>query len=270
MPEVVTFVGFDSAWADNPQVPGAICAVAYDSCGFTTLAAPHCVGFEAARRLIDSHRRSDRPILIGLDQPTIVANETGSRTVDRLAASVIAWAGGGVQPANRGKSSLFGEDAPLWRFLAALRADLDPLGARTATAGLFVLEVFPALALLSLEAAFFGRLLAPRYNPARPTFKLENWQAVVAAASREAADLRCEPATEWLSQSAAIPKPRKADQDRLDAVLCLLVAIRWRLSPPDASVMIGDAASGCIVAPATAAMRQRLAVRAATLGVPMR
>ncbi len=270
MPEPVTFVGFDSAWADNPKVPGAICAVDYDGRGFTALAAPHCVGFEAARRLVESHRCPDRPILVGLDQPLIVSNDAGSRPVDRLAASVISWAGGGVQPANRGKTLLFGRDAPVWRFLAALQADIDPLAARSAVTGLFVLEVFPALALLSLDAAFFGRLLAPRYNPARPTFTLKHWRAVVAAASREAAALRCEPATEWLARFAEIAKPRKADQDRLDAVLCLLVAIRWRLSPPDASVMIGDAASGTIVAPASAAMRERLAIRARALCIPLR
>jgi predicted RNase H-like nuclease len=30
----VTFVGFDSAWTDNPAMPGAICSLCYDGQGF--------------------------------------------------------------------------------------------------------------------------------------------------------------------------------------------------------------------------------------------
>ncbi len=264
------FVGFDSAWADNPKVPGAICAVRYDGAGFAAAAAPQLVGFDAALRLIQQLHRADAPTLVALDQPTIVRNETGSRPVDRLAASVIGWAGGGVQPANRGRLGLFDEGAPVWRFLRALAAADDPPRARGASAGLFVVEVFPALAVLSLGEQFFGRRLAPRYNPARPTFRQDHWRAVVEAAEAEAASLRCPPASEWLAAQRTLDRPRKADQDRLDAVLCLLIAIRWRLSPPDRSVMIGDGETGSIVAPASPAMRERLVARARETGVPAR
>ncbi len=264
------FVGFDSAWADNPKMPGAICAVRYDGTGFAQAAAPQLVGFDAALRLIETLHRAGEPTLVALDQPTIVRNDAGSRPVDRLAASVIGWAGGGVQPANRGRLGLFDDGAPVWRFLRALGAVDDPSRARDASAGLFVMEVFPVLAVLSLGEQFFGRRLAPRYNPARPTFRLDDWHAVVAAAAAEAESLGCTPASEWLAGAGANPKPRKADQDRLDAVLCCLVAIRWRLSPPERSMMIGDRDTGSIVAPASAAMRERLTARADVIGVPVR
>src|SRR5690606_31040410 len=102
-----------------------------------------------------------------LDQPTIVPNLTGSRPVDKVAASLISWIGGGVQPANRSKKGMFDDTAPVWTFKGALNPIENPEGARTATNGLFIAEVFPALALPSLAVEFCGRLLAPRYNPGR-------------------------------------------------------------------------------------------------------
>lgn len=61
---------------------------------------------------------------------------------------------------------MFGVDAPIWRFLKRLGAEEDPERSRTAESGLFIIEVFPALALAAFEARFNGRLKAPKYNPA--------------------------------------------------------------------------------------------------------
>ena len=65
--------------------------------------------------------------------------------------------------------------------------------------------------------------------------------------------------------------PRKADQDRLDAALCLLIALRWRLRPRDQSVLLGDLASGYIVAPSDAPAVARIASTAVAgrFGVPI-
>jgi predicted RNase H-like nuclease len=95
---------------------------------------------------------------------------------DRIAASLVSWLGGGVQPANRSKKGMFDDDAPIWRFLAELGGTEDPEAARTASEGLFYFEVFPALALPSICDSFYGRFAGPRYNPARErTFRLEDW-----------------------------------------------------------------------------------------------
>lgn len=49
----------------------------------------------------------------------------------------------------------------------------NPEQARSAASGLHVMEVFPALALLSLDTSFCSRLGAPKYNPGRrKTFRL--------------------------------------------------------------------------------------------------
>src|SRR5208283_1737501 len=52
--------------------------------------------------------------LIALDQPTVVPNSTGMRPVDRVAASLAGWLGGGVQPANRGRLGIFSSSSPIY------------------------------------------------------------------------------------------------------------------------------------------------------------
>lgn len=89
------------------------------------------------------------------------------RPVDCVAGSLISWLAGGVQSANRSKVGVCDDSAPIWRFKEALGAVEDPEGARSATSGLFLVEVFPAMALPTLEAAYFGYKLGPRYNPDR-------------------------------------------------------------------------------------------------------
>lgn len=260
------FVGFDSAWADKKTAPGAICSVLYDGSVFSDFRPPEPMRFDGALKYIHGRQRDDMPTLVALDQPTIVPNATSMRPVEKVAASLISWMGGGVQPANSGLR-LFRPDAPIWRFLKALKATENPETARTAESGLHLMEVFPALALASLHKDFFAQGKGPRYNPARPTFKIEHWSAVVAAARHEADRLGCAPLGAWLADLLAMPAPKKADQDRLDAALCLLIAIRWRLCGRDESVMIGDLKDGYIVAPVSEGVMKRLRTEAVKRGV---
>ena len=257
MSRAAIFVGFDSAWADRK--PGAICSAVFDGDCFVEFREPELVGFEKALIYIKSIQRSDLPTLVALDQPTIVPNADGMRPVDKAVSSLISWIGGGVQPANRGKLNMFGPHAPISIFLEKLGADENPEVARTAMRGLHLIEVFPALALASLEQHFFGRLKGPRYNPSRRnTFKIEDWRAVIAAARNEAMRFGCTFLSEWLDQLTTIGMSKKTDQDRLDAVLCLLIAIRWRLGARNDSIMVGDLQTGYMIAPASVEVMDRL------------
>lgn len=62
---------------------------------------------------------------------------------------------------------MFDDAAQMWRCKTRLNPSEAPEEARVATGGSFLIEVFPALALLSMNENFCGRLRAPRYNPAR-------------------------------------------------------------------------------------------------------
>lgn len=263
------YIGFDSAWADNPKTPGAICAAGFEGTRPAWFRPPQLASFAEALGLIHG-LRSGGVTLVALDQPTIVPNATGARPVERLAASLMTWLGGGVQPANTGRIGLFCAAAPIWPFLQALGAIDDPEQVQTASNGLFIMEVFPAMALATLGPGFFGRLAAPRYNPGRrKTYRPEDWSRVADAVAAEADVLGCPELAAWCLKAGQSAKPRKADQDRLDSAICLLIALRWRLRPRNESVLLGDLATGYIVAPASADVRARLHASAQRMAIPM-
>lgn len=265
-----TFVGFDSAWADNPKAPGAVAALCFDDQGQCVFHPPRLASFDQALAFIDGVSDPADFTLVAIDQPTIVPNATGMRPVERAAASLISWLGGGVQPSNTGKVGMFCAASPIWRFLSKLGAVEDPDAARTARQGQFVMEAFPAIALASFEASFFGRLAGPRYNPdRRKTFRPEHWGQVAQAAASQAEAFGCGELAAWCREAARIAQPHKADQDRLDAALCLLIAMRWRRRPREESILLGDLRSGYMVLPASGAVRTRLGEAAARYGVPV-
>jgi predicted RNase H-like nuclease len=251
------YIGFDSAWTDNPKARGAICALCVDHGRPVQFHAPRLASFDEALTFIQSIRPDDGTTLIALDQPTVVPNLTGMRPVERAAASLVSWLGGGVQPSNRGRLGMFCDASPIWRFLGALHAVEDPEMARAATQGTYLIEVFPALALASL--GFFGRRHGPRYNPDRKkTFRAGDWVRVAEAAAQESLALGGEELASWCRAAVSIAQPRKPDQDKMDSALCVLIALRWRLRPRSESLLLGDLTTGYMVLPASPEVRERL------------
>ncbi len=261
-------IGFDSAWTDSPKAPGAICAVAFDGGGMSRFIAPRPASFAAALDFIEAQRQGHGLCLVALDQPTIVPNANGIRPAERVAAAMISFIGGGVQPANRSKRGMFCDAAPIWRFRRALGAVEHPEASRAAPAGLFLIEVFPALALAGLHAPFAGRLRGPKYNPAnRKKFRMADWQAVAQVVAGTAHDLGVPALAEWASELSLRNTPRKADQDLLDAAICALVGLIWRGCERRMSAMIGDLETGYIIAPVSEQTRSRLRSAAEARGV---
>jgi predicted RNase H-like nuclease len=128
---------------------------------------------------------------------------------------------------------MFDDAAPIWLFKERLDAIEDPEQARWAEAGLFLIEVFPALALTTLASSHFGRLLGPRYNPARrKTFRQLDWISVADAVARHAAAEQIVGMEEWAARAKSSAKPRKSDHDMLDSVLCALIGYWWLFKPP--------------------------------------
>ena len=262
--------GFDSAWADAAKAPGAICAIAFDERGQVEFHEPSLVSFADARAFIGSLRQDFSVSLVALDQPTVVPNSAGSRPVDKVAGSLVSFVGGGVQPANRSKIGMFCDDSPVWSFLSDLDATQDPIEARTATAGHFLIEVFPALALPAFEDAFSQRLLAPKYNPQnRKKFRLEDWRSVTRVVQTTAQGFGVTGLASWSDRMHALSLPRKADQDKLDAALCALIGLAWRAGPVSCSAMLGDLTNGYMVTPMSEFTRPRLEQAANQRSVPI-
>ena len=270
MATAISVIGFDSAWTDHPKKPGAISVIRIKDNVFSLARQPELCSFAEAEAIIGIEQEVSAKCIVALDQPTIVPNLTGSRPVDKVSGSLISWAGGGVQPASRAKRGMFDDAAPIWRFKTALGASDDPEGARLAARGLFLVEVFPALALVLLEPSFHQRLAAPKYNPSyRSKFRPDDWRKVAHCAAAIAERYDIAEAAEWCRLSAAMTLPRKADQDRLDAMLCALVGLHWLLEPRERSLMIGDLQTGYIVAPAPGGLPERLVDAAHIRGVKL-
>lgn len=262
------FIGFDSAWTDNPRAPGAVCSLVTRADGPPLFQAPQLATFAHALAFIRAIQATSRFTLIALDQPTVVNNMDSLRPVERVAASLVSWLGGGVQPSNRGRTGMFCNAAPIWPFLQSLGAIEDPETARIASDGLYLMEVFPAISMPSLSAEFFGRLAAPRYNPARKkTFKASDWSKVTVALAEKFEEFGFQEPVEWLRKVTHLPRVSKADQDQLDAMVCLWIALHWRLKLREHSLMIGCKESGYMVLPASEGPRLRLAAAAERFGV---
>jgi len=262
-------VGFDSAWTDNANSPGAVCAIRRDLRGQVSSSDPKLASFDQAFDFIVAEKTKCDVCIVALDQPTIVPNQAGMRPVDKVAASLISWLGGGVQPANRSKKGMFDDDAPIWCFKRRLGACDDPEAARLAERGLFIIEVFPALALPSLEPAYFGRQAAPRYNPGNRRFRLPDWTSVTSVVYRHAVMLGLSSPAVWASNARLISSPKKRDQDMLDAAICALVGVVWLSKDRSETIMIGDTELGYMIAPASPEVRARLRTAAAIRDVPI-
>ncbi len=179
------YIGFDSAWTDNQNAPGAICAVGIEGGVLVQFHAPELASFDKALIFIRNVRSNNGKTLIAIDQPTVIPNLTGCRPVDRVLASVIGWLGGGVQPASQEKKAMFGDGAPIRSFIKNLEnlskltepKDLqESEQARVASEGLYLMEVYPALALASLGGGLFMRRLGgPKYNPKNKNYCKHDW-----------------------------------------------------------------------------------------------
>jgi len=225
------------------------------------------VNFDEAIAFISDQRSKSSSCVIAIDQPTIVPNQTSTRPVDRVAASLMSFVGGGVQPANRSKMGMFDDEAPKWAFKKQLDAIEEPEESRIRATGVFLIEVFPALTLTALYPESCARLRCLKYNPVNIRFCIEHWKIVIDTIARYADMAKLTKIKNWTLRLERNSRPTKADKDKLDSVLCVLIGYHWRLGPRADSILIGDTASGYMITPAHAAMRERLERAATKRGV---
>lgn len=261
-----TIIGFDSAWAD--RVPGAICSLSIRDDQPIHFQPPTLTRFQEAATFIQRAKERAQFALVALDQPTLVPNENGMRPVERVAGSIVNGLGGAVQPANRSKTPVFGHAAPLWQFLDQLQARENPRECKSATSGLFLIEVFPALALPAIIPRIWQRKRAARYNPANPKFSQQDWRLVTEGIAECARVAQLPPVANYADELAELPQPKKSDQDKLDSIICLLIAWTWRHGPESSAMAIGDGVSGYIVTPVSPKTRERIKASAVHKNVP--
>ena len=258
-----TYVGFDSAWADKK--PGAVCAAVFVDKEPQSFCSPRLASFSEALAFIEELASPDGFTFVTLDQPTIVPNAGGQRPVENAAARLLGRLGGGVHSSNSNKQE-FCDDAPIWKFLERLDAIENPEMARTANDGLYLAEVFPALALASFDQEFIESETLPRYNPTKRTFKQSDWMRVTDVAARQLDAFKLSYAARLCRRYSENERPRKEDQHMLDAMLCMLVGMHWRLRDRSRSVLLGDLERGYMITPASPDVRTLLEAAAKKAG----
>lgn len=100
-----------------------------------------------------------------------------------------------------------------------------------------------------------GRL--PKYNPARKdSFKLSDWKHVCQLVLEFLTNHSLHDSCAALQQAISLDSPRKSDQDKLDAYLCLLSGIH--LTEQNECLMVGDFDSGYMVVPYNSSLHHEL------------
>jgi predicted RNase H-like nuclease len=259
-------VGFDSAWTAANS--GALIGLVREDDGsFKELGLPEIVNYcQAEKRILEWQvREKPATTLVLLDQPTIVKNTAGQRPVENLVATPVSRRYGGVQPASTSRTDMFGSDAPVWRFLTTFGGPAHPL---RPIPGTQVIETYPVLAMIALgwmlpDERPGGRL--PKYNPAnKKQFRLSDWQYVCRQVSNTLGQRNLPKLTEWLDDALQNMAPRKSDQDKLDACLCLVVALH--MTELGECLMVGDQDTGYIVVPNGTDLFDELLVRCEKTG----
>lgn len=204
--------------------------------------------------------------IIFLDQPTIVRNPSGFRPVERIVASPVCRRTGAVQPGNTSKETMFGATAPLWAFLSRFGGPADP---HTPAGTSLVLETFPVLSMIALgwtlpRARLPARL--PKYNPGNPrNFSIKDWQHVCHRLADSLTAYGVTILAEWAQRAGEFEAPRKADQDGVDACICLLTGLHLL---EQSCTMIGDCVSGYMVVPHGSDLVAELHARCRATGLP--
>jgi predicted RNase H-like nuclease len=267
--QATLLVGFDSAW--TPQNKGGLVGILQTTSGNVLELNPPCVvDFPEAQSLISKWQVELGPksTIILLDQPTIVPNVSGQRPVENIVGSVVGLRYGGMQPANTSKTAMFGPNAPIWSFLKRFGGSANPVGPLPDT---MVIETYPVLTIIALGWTLpdlskqdrpAGRL--PKYNPERKTFSPEDWRHVCERASAAFREFRLTGIVEWINNAGRLSEPHKEDQDRLDACLCLLVALQ--LAEGRDCLMVGNLETGYIVVPHGTSVHAELDARCEETG----
>ena len=242
------FIGFDSAWGDKEE--GSITWASFSNQRLERFCLPKPAFFDDAINVYNELRTCHEFLLIGMDQPTIVENSSGMRPVERVASSLIGIGGlkSGVQPAYCEKKE-FGPNAPFRRFFSEIDAQQDPMTARVSQEGAYLIEVYPVLALAALEPEIMERKQAARYNPTKSNFRVDDWKLVAKAIARHTDHFNLPALSRWARSAADTRWHSKGEQDMLDAVICLIVALQWRRAERESVAMIGDLDSGYMITP---------------------
>jgi predicted RNase H-like nuclease len=240
----ILLAGIDLAWGE--KMSDGVCFAAYDpkrkKARLTGYAYPQ--GDDALAALIAARLAPLQPAFLAIDAPIVCPNLTGARPVDRLTHTLFHRQHAACHPANLSKCPR----PP--RVLARLAADLGFAAGWSggpSDGSLLAAEVYPHPAMVRL----FGldRIIKYKKGPvAAKRAEFARLQGLIAALlEREFSYLALDTET-----PALLSEPwSKPVEDRTDALFCALIALHHVRHAGARSEVIGDAASGFILLPAS-------------------
>lgn len=264
------YIGIDLAWGAKNTT--AVAALVGDADGVRLVAFAEALGSDADILDFVAAQDNGGGLLIGIDAPTLVPNESGKRSCEAILSRCLRRVEAGPHPANR--RLLSGADGTIRgeRLVANLAErgiahtpyleDLpEPLRA--------VFEVFPHPA----HVALFGleKTLKYKTKPGR-TLEMRHavfrrYAALLHSLADAAPSLILPPETSaWIDRDPAQLRPAalKRHEDALDALTCAYIALYRHRWGDAACPVVGDLTHGYIVTPATPAMAECFAAHANT------
>ena len=228
--QTITFIGIDLAWSPR-NLTGA--AVLRGDAGGADLIDYGLLGDDAAISAYIARHAHERPVLVAVDAPLWVPNETGRRPGEAEIGRAFARYQAGAHPANRSRLAFDGivRGEALVAALAARRFVHAP----EVAAGVpvrQVIEVFPHPAMVAL----FGldRTLKYKAKPRRSTnLRLSEWrryQTYLAALASADPPLHGQTALTTQDVAALRGHRLKDYEDQVDALMCAYIALyafRW-------------------------------------------
>ena len=235
------FLGVDLGWYGKPS---GVAALAWSRGALRICSLDRLSGMDAILRWVEQEAGTEDAVA-AVDAPLVIANETGSRPVDRQMTSAYGRFHAGCHAANRRR--------PFAALTSGFAAELERRGFRHAPLlrprqpGRYQIEVHPHAA--TIELFRLDRIVKYKKGP-------------FAARAKELARLRAlmlERLPRLDPPLAALGLPElpeqglaalKAVEDRLDAVMAAYIGAWWWHRGAEGSRVFGSAAEGYVVVPA--------------------
>ncbi|PFG39344.1 putative RNase H-like nuclease [Georgenia soli] len=237
------YVGIDLAWG---EVRPTGLAVLDDGGRLVHLSAQDTD--ESILAALSPYRQG--PVLVAIDAPLVVVNETGNRPCEAALNRDFARFDAGAHPANTGRPEFAGTPRGA-RLAKALGLDINPASRRPRRA----IEVYPHPATIALFR--LGRTLKYKQKPGRTLPELREALLELVGHLEGLAEAETPMVVTghdgWRRLVADVREAgRKSDlrraEDQIDAVVCAYVA-RFAEAHPERTTTYGDLATGYIVTP---------------------
>lgn len=230
--------GFDSAWGRTQR--GAMCDLWIDkktgNIKIDTL--PVSVTWRDAVQRVPGYAQHSHHLL-AIDQGLVVPNHDGIRPVEKKLAKALGAMHCSAYPSNRSNESCYGPNAGIWAFLTQLQQHgyvHKPMSIPQSKSGRFFFECYPHPAII----AMLNRTRVLKYKCRHGN--QDEWKELVDF-------LKTLPVTNLATMVESLAFQNKANEDKLDSIVCAYTAVLWWKHGLTQSSMIGHMAHGYIVTP---------------------